>query len=78
MLVAFVLSHQDSNLGKQNQNLMCYHYTMGQDFLRKTGCKSTNILMNGKIFFAAMQSVTQYALKICVLKQIVRRRRAAM
>ena len=26
----FRLSHQDSNLGKQNQNLMCYHYTMGQ------------------------------------------------
>ena len=26
----FQLSHQDSNLGKQNQNLMCYHYTMGQ------------------------------------------------
>ena len=26
----FLLSHQDSNLGKQNQNLMCYHYTMGQ------------------------------------------------
>ena len=26
----FWLSHQDSNLGKQNQNLMCYHYTMGQ------------------------------------------------
>ena len=25
-----MLSHQDSNLGKQNQNLMCYHYTMGQ------------------------------------------------
>ena len=23
------MSHQDSNLGKQNQNLMCYHYTMG-------------------------------------------------
>ena len=27
---ASLLSHQDSNLGKQNQNLMCYHYTMGQ------------------------------------------------
>ena len=29
----FLLSHQDSNLGKQNQNLMCYHYTMGQSTL---------------------------------------------
>ena len=24
------LSHKDSNLIKQNQNLLCYHYTMGQ------------------------------------------------
>ena len=30
----FLLSHQDSNLGKQNQNLMCYHYTMGQSKLK--------------------------------------------
>lgn len=26
----FLLSHQDSNLDKQNQKLLCYHYTMGQ------------------------------------------------
>ena len=25
-----VLSHQDSNLDKQNQNLLCCHYTMRQ------------------------------------------------
>ena len=25
-----VLSHEDSNLDKQNQNLLCYHYTIGQ------------------------------------------------
>ena len=25
-----VLSHQDSNLDKQNQNLLCCHYTIGQ------------------------------------------------
>lgn len=24
------LSHKDSNLIKQNQNLLCYHYTIGQ------------------------------------------------
>lgn len=24
------MSYQDSNLDKQNQNLMCYHYTIGQ------------------------------------------------
>ena len=26
----FMLSYQDSNLDKQNQNLLCYHYTIGQ------------------------------------------------
>ena len=26
----YVLSHQDSNLDKQNQNLLCCHYTMRQ------------------------------------------------
>ena len=25
-----MLSHQDSNLDKQIQRLVCYHYTMGQ------------------------------------------------
>lgn len=25
-----MLPHQDSNPDKQNQNLMCYHYTIGQ------------------------------------------------
>ncbi len=26
----FLLSHQDSNLDRQNQKLQCYHYTMRQ------------------------------------------------
>lgn len=30
-----VLTHQDSNLERQNQNLLCYHYTMGQDRFRR-------------------------------------------
>ena len=30
MKAAFWLTHQDSNLERQNQNLLCYHYTMGQ------------------------------------------------
>ena len=34
-LSCILLSHQDSNLGKQNQNLMCYHYTMGQKRVQK-------------------------------------------
>ena len=27
-----VLSYQDSNLDKQNQNLLCYHYTIRQSY----------------------------------------------
>ena len=30
MLTFFVLSYLDSNQDKQNQNLLCYHYTIGQ------------------------------------------------
>ena len=26
----FLLSNEDSNLDKQNQNLLCYHYTIRQ------------------------------------------------
>ena len=26
----FSLSYQDSNLDKQSQNLLCYHYTIAQ------------------------------------------------
>lgn len=29
---SFWLSYQDSNLDKQNQKLLCYHYTIGQTF----------------------------------------------
>lgn len=35
----FRLSYQDSNLDKQNQNLMCYHYTIGQIFRKKSAAK---------------------------------------
>ncbi len=36
-----MLDYQDSNLGKQNQNLLCYHYTIVQTwgFLLKSGAK---------------------------------------
>ena len=40
---SFVLDYQDSNLEKQNQNLLCYHYTIVQTsdaFLRKR-CKDS-------------------------------------
>ena len=35
----YLLSHQDSNLDRQNQNLQCYHYTM-----RQTKCGFNKLL----------------------------------
>lgn len=37
---AFLLAYKDSNLDRQNQNLMCYRYTIGQTskrFFEKQG-----------------------------------------
>lgn len=31
------LSHKDSNLNKQDQNLLCYHYTMRQNSVNLGG-----------------------------------------
>ena len=41
-----LLSHQDSNLDKQNQNLLCYHYTIGQSSVLsvKKRCKDKSFL----------------------------------
>ena len=33
MQTFFMLSYLDSNQDKQNQNLLCYHYTIGQSLL---------------------------------------------
>ena len=48
----FMLDYQDSNLDKQNQNLLCYHYTIVQSlcaFLEKR-CKGSGFLYSLQIF----------------------------
>ena len=35
-IALFMLDYQDSNLEKQDQNLLCYHYTIVQFFNRTT------------------------------------------
>lgn len=35
-LELFMLSYQDSNLDKQAQNLLCYHYTIRQCLFERT------------------------------------------
>lgn len=49
---AFLLDYQDSNLGKQNQNLLCYHYTIVQTYMLsvKKRCKDRGLQANLQIF----------------------------
>ena len=45
------LTHKDSNLNRQNQNLQCYRYTMGQlQLLFKSDAKITSLFRFVKIF----------------------------
>ena len=48
----FVLDYQDSNLDKQNQNLLCYHYTIVQSFglSVKKRCKDKGKFRNLQTF----------------------------
>ena len=51
-LTSFVLSYLDSNQDKQNQNLLCYHYTIGQSFVlsAKKRCKDITLCRKCQIF----------------------------
>ena len=46
------LDYQDSNLDKQNQNLLCYHYTIVQTYALsvKKRCKDRSMSRNMQIF----------------------------
>ena len=48
----FSLDYQDSNLDKQNQNLLCYHYTIVQTYALsvKKRCKDRGLQANLQIF----------------------------
>ena len=45
-----MLTDQDSNLNRQNQNLQCYRYTIGQ-YLFDSGGKDKTIFFHGNNFF---------------------------
>ena len=49
---ASLLDYQDSNLDKQNQNLLCYHYTIVQTYVLsvKKRCKDRGLQANLQIF----------------------------
>ena len=53
-LISSLLDYQDSNLDKQNQNLLCYHYTIVQSLCAFLGkrCKDTFFLQYSPNIFA--------------------------
>ena len=62
-----MLSYQDSNLDKQNQKLLCYHYTIGQAIALsvKKRCKDNAMQAIFQIFrllfyFATLQIAEFY------------------
>ena len=64
---SFWLSYQDSNLDKQNQKLLCYHYTIGQTYALsvKKRCKDRGLQVNLKMslllfYFATLQIAEFY------------------
>ena len=63
----WLLDYQDSNLDKQNQNLLCYHYTIVQTYVLsvKKRCKDRGLQANLQIFrllfyFATLQIAEFY------------------
>ena len=44
-----LLAYRDSNLDWQNQNLMCYHYTIRQCF--DAGAKVMQVFVSAKVLF---------------------------
>ena len=50
--LCLLLDYQDSNLDKQNQNLLCYHYTIVQTYVLsvKKRCKDRGLQANLQIF----------------------------
>ena len=53
-LISSLLDYQDSNLDKQNQNLLCYHYTIVQSLCAFLGkrCKDTFFYLYSPNIFA--------------------------
>ena len=50
--LCLLLDYQDSNLDKQNQNLLCYHYTIVQTYVLSVEkrCKDRGLQANLQIF----------------------------
>ena len=66
------LSYPDSNQDKQNQNLLCYHYTIRQSPIPKRACKYSFFTLFGYqqivIFLTALQHDISAVHQVCLSK----------
>ncbi len=65
MLRSFKLGYQGSNLDKQNQNLLCYRYTITQSFTHSLvwECKNRDFKKKPKLFFKLFYSLSSFSFK---------------
>ena len=59
---SFVLGYQDSNLEKQDQNLLCYHYTIAH--CPFCDCKFSDLFSNPQIFIPFFRREAAVSIKI--------------
>ena len=59
---SFVLGYQDSNLEKQDQNLLCYHYTIAH--CPFCDCKFSDLFSNPQIFIPFFRREAAMSIKI--------------
>ena len=60
-----MLSYQDSNLDKQNQNLMCYHYTIGQWIFYKNRLQNYDLFPTRQNLFSICLILKKMSLMEC-------------
>lgn len=60
----FLLGYQDSNLERQDQNLLCYHYTIAQENQTLlSGCKDTkNLRISNKIGYFFLEKLLSFGI----------------
>ena len=67
------LSYLDSNQDKQNQNLLCYHYTIGQSYclLSEKRCKDRCFYLSLQVFYTILFCYQQEIVLLTTLHEQV-------
>ena len=69
-VLIFLLDYQDSNLEKQDQNLLCYHYTIVQSIHRST---APILTVQRYVFFHSQQTFSRFFSSIFCLPPYLKR-----